>query len=153
MKWLLALVFLVGCAQPVRIIEGWAASPRATYNRHKIDADALCAGVLSWKDYSTVLFNHESNRPIGKILALTWRNEKVWIKIAISQDETALWHKIQDETLTGLSISVIPVEWEFTWLDELDTDGKLVTEIIILEVSIVSIPANPDCRIVRWYCE
>ncbi len=153
MRWLLALVLLAGCAQPVWIIEGWAASSRPTYNGHRIDATALCAGVLCWRDYSTVLFNHDSDRPIGKILDLQFKDEKVWVKIAISQDETLLWRKIQDGILTGLSISVYPLEWEHTWLDELDTDGKLLTVIVIIEISVVSIPANPDCRILEWYYE
>lgn len=149
---ILALVFLVGCTQQ-RIIEGWAASPRATYNDTRISAEALWAGVLAWRDYSTVLFNHDDNRPIGKILELESVEEKVWVKIAISQDETRLWRKIQDGILTGLSISVYPLEWEFTWLDELDTDGKLLTIVAIIEISVVSLPANPDCRITCWYLE
>lgn len=151
--WLCALVLLAGCAQPMRIIEGWAASSRPTYNKHQIDATALCKGVLSWTDYSTVLFNHDDNHPIGRILALEFREEKAWVKIAISQDETALWRKIQEGILTGLSICIIPLEEEMAWFDELDTDGTTVTRIVIIEISVVSIPANPDCRILKWYFE
>ncbi len=152
-KMLCALLLFVGCAQPVRIIEGWAASPRATYNGHQIDADALCAGVLCLGEYRTVLFNHESNWPIGTMLEVEFRDEKVWVKIAISREETELWTKIQEGILTGLSISVIALEEEMTWLDELDTDGTVATIVIILEVSVVSVPANPDCRITAWYLE
>ncbi len=147
---LCALLLLTGCAPQMRIIEGWAASSRATYNMHQIDADALWAGVLCLGDYRTVLFNHDSDRPIGKILDMELRDGKVWVRIAISQDESEIWAKIREGVLTGLSISVIPLEDEMTWFDDLDTDGTLATVIVILEISVVSIPANPDCRILRW---
>jgi len=149
--YLCVLLLCCACAPKTWIVEGCAVSTRPTYNGTAISASALEAAAISLGDYRTVLFNHEESRPVGKILSLTFKDDKLWVKIAIT--DPWVWDCIRSGILTGFSIRWFALDQELEWFDELNDGGILFTAIVIMEVSIVSVPANPDCRITRWYTE
>ncbi len=153
-KLLCVLLLVAGCGRapkkPVWVIEGCASTSRVTYNLHKITPLALEHGAINLEGYRTVLFDHDTSRPIGKIETLTFKHQSLFVTIIISPSEQALWGKIREGTITGLSISVLPIEQEYTYFEEFDEGGQIATKVVILEVSVVSIPANPDCRISTW---
>jgi len=153
-KLLLVLLLVTGCGRapkkPVWIVEGCASTSRATYNLHQISAKALEDAAGNLEGYRTVLFAHNSERPIGRIETLEFKHQSLFVTIIISQSEQTLWNKIREGTITGLSIGVLPLEQEFTHFAEFDEGGQLATRVVIIEVSVVSIPANPDCRITSW---
>jgi len=147
----LALLFAAGCRQWV--VEGWATSTAETYNQTEITEEALEDAVENLNDYRTVFFNHKHDKPIGHIDMETYLNGKMWVKIVISKSEPEIWRQVRDGILTGFSIGFWPLESEPAHLEELDVQGRLITRMRIIEVSLVSIPANPDCRITAWYVE
>lgn len=153
-KLLCVLLLVAGCGRapkkPVWVIEGCASTSRVTYNLHKITAGALEDAAKNLGAYRTVLFGHNSERPVGRIETLTFKHQSIFVTIIISPSERALWNKIRQGVITGLSISVLPIESEHTYFEEFDNGGLVATRVVIIEVSVVSIPANPDCRITNW---
>ncbi len=153
-KLLCVFLLVTGCGRaprkPVWIVEGCASTSRVTYNMHQISAKALEHAAENLNSYNTVLFAHNSERPVGRIETLEFKHQSIFVTIIISPSEQTLWNKIREGTITGLSIGVLPLEQEFTYFDEFDEGGQTATKVVLLEVSIVSIPANPDCRITSW---
>lgn len=151
--WLCALLLCAACAPklPVWTIEGCAASTRASYNTTAISSEALEAAALALGGYRTVLLNHEESQPIGRVLSLEFRDDKLWVKIAIV--DRWVWDHIRSGVLTGFSLGWFAFDQELEWFDDLNDGGVLFTGIVIMEVSVVSVPANPDCRIGAWYVQ
>ena len=128
------------------IVEWIAATNDKDLQNHIIETSALkdASKDLEWK---TVLFNHDQERPIGVVMSSNYDEKEKWIivKIKISKEEGDIWKKINDWTLNSLSISG-EIEDAKEWEEVLK-----IKKMKLSEVSIVSLPANPEAKTLNYY--
>lgn len=142
-----------------RVVEGYASTTDLDAQRHIITEDAIKQGATSLQDYRTILFNHDPNRPIGKLVAVEPRDNRLWIKVIISKSEPLIWEKIKDGTLSKFSVKgkILGAEKQLQLGDDGSPDPKreilIIKSMELYEVSLVSIPANSKARSLMWYIE
>jgi len=85
-----------------------------------------------------LLYGHRE--PAGRIIEIE-RTAGAIIFEAIVADDRA-WNLVRTEQVTGISIGFIPEAWDFD-----DDDTPVCRDWSLCEVSIVSVPANPEARI------
>ena len=142
-----------------RIIEAFVATTDRDTDGDVIDDSALkdAADILV-KQYSTLLYNHDSGRAIGRVLESDVKavgtNKGLWIKALISKTEDDIWTKIQEGVLSKFSfwasVQRVPV-----FVDEEQTSIAYyrITKLFPYEASLVSVPANPNAVALDWYIE
>lgn len=135
-----------------RVIRGLAS----TSHKDRVEDVIIPSALRKAQDHlmqpgaSTVFFNHDRNRPIGKVLKSKFTKGKglvVEIEFSKASDVDDIWTKVKEGILTSLSIG-----GRFKRVRiERDSDGKVIAfkvlEIELMEVSVVGIPANPNARI------
>ena len=96
--------------------------------------------------YNTVLFNHNTDKPIGRVTETKIDNKGLLVKIIISKTESDLIEKVKDGTLSKLSIRGRAMDWTQTVADDAGRSILQITQIKLFEVSIVSVPANAEAK-------
>ncbi len=135
------------------VVEGYASTSDLDAQNHIVSPEAIAMGAESLKKYDTVLFNHDPDRPIGKIVNSEALDSKLLIKVAISKTEPKIWEQIKDGTLSKFSIRGQITD------SETYEDARTFKEIRVIkgmelhEVSLVSVPANPQAKSLSWYIE
>ncbi|MEM1672673.1 MAG: HK97 family phage prohead protease [Archaeoglobaceae archaeon] len=135
------------------IVEGFIATTHLDTTNDKITKEALEKAIEFIKNsgYFTVLFNHDLNRPIGRIIDLELRqiddeNYGIYVKVLISSTETEIIQKIKEGILTKFSIGAYgTIEY-----DE-EENCNIIKELYIFECSLVSVPANPNAKVVDYF--
>jgi len=133
-------------------VEGYAATDDIDSEDDRIDIAALQEGAENLKSYQTCLYNHDKDRPIGSIQDVKVLPEgQIWVKIKISKTEPKIWEQIQDGTLNKFSVrgKIYSVDREFS--ATLNRYIRVIKSLKLFECSIVSVPANPEARTLRWY--
>ena len=97
-------------------------------------------------EYSTVLFNHNYDRPVGRVVDTKIDDKGLLVKIAISSSEKEIYEKVLDGTLSKLSISGRASEMQETAPNDAGRSILQITKIKLFEVSIVSVPANKEAQ-------
>lgn len=102
------------------------------------------------EEIGTLLFNHDSDQPIGGI-------EKVWIEggkgralVRFDEDEDAekIFQKVKRGSLRGVSVGYRVHEWE-----KRGKEDMIATKWEPLEISIVSVPADASVGVGRSFFE
>lgn len=141
------------------LIRGYASTP--THDRHNdvVEPDAFRKTIGgNFAKNPIVLFQHNSDRPIGKVNAMTIDPKGLNVEIVIVDNE--IEPKVNAGILQTLSIGYIPTKIEFRdrdneLIDQNTDEGKqriwfekgvkrIIKELELFEISVVSIPANPD---------
>lgn len=133
------------------IVEGFASTSDIDTQYSIIKQAALDEGALSLTKYNTLLFNHDMDRPIGKILVAESRPNKLYVKCSVSKAEQDIRTKIQDGTLSKFSIMGEILDHDYE-----DIEGEqilIIKSMRLFEVSLVSVPANPEAKTLNWYIE
>lgn len=124
------------------VIEGYANyfAPDA-YNERM---DPKSVRMERFKKNPILLFNHDMNYPVGKVLEVDPREDGLWVKAAVSgvdHDKVSYVRElVKDGTLSTFSVRF---SGETVEHDDM-TGGKLIKDWELQELSIVSIPAQPD---------
>lgn len=125
------------------MIEGYA-------NRFKTDAynermDPKSVKLERFKQNPILLFNHDMNYPVGKVVAVESREDGLFVKALVSSADVEkiayVRELVADGTLCTFSVRFAG---EQVVEDPEVTGGKLIKDWELQEVSIVSIPAQPD---------
>lgn len=128
-------------------IEGYAN----TTTKDRVD-DVVAA--WNWTDpvlsnymkngFGTLLFMHRHSEPVGKILEVEGRDDGLFVRGFVSSSWKDAW-MVQEGLIKGFSIGY-RVDWDNSRYDNLsDTYYLAIKEL--LEISIVTIPANQDSLI------
>jgi len=133
------------------IIEGYASTSDIDSQYSIITEKAIADGATSLQKYTTLLFNHDMNRPIGKIQLAEARGNKLFVKCSISKSEADIREKIQDGTLSKFSIMGEVLEGDDQTID--GQDLFVINSLRLFEVSLVSVPANVEAKALNWYIE
>lgn len=135
------------------IVEGFIATTHLDTTNDKITKEALEKGIEFIKNfgYFTVLFNHDLNRPIGKITDIELRqideeNYGIYVKVLISSTETEIIQKIKEGILGRFSIGA----YGNVVYDE-ENQYNVIKELYIFECSLVSVPANPYATVTGYF--
>ena len=127
------------------------------YGVEILDHSGDCMDLSRLQSIGVVLFNHNTNKVLGKI-------EKAWNEagrgkavIAFDEDEEAetIRKKVAGGTLKGVSVGYSVDAWEEVAAGKTSSDGRFTGPCYIakkwtpLEVSIVSVPADPTVGVGR----
>jgi len=137
------------------IVEGYASTSDLDSQNHIVTKEAIKMGAESLSRYDTVLFNHDVDRPIGKVVAAEGQDTKLWVKVSISKTEPKLWEQIKEGTLSKFSIRGNITDSEY-YTDERSIVAKeilMIKGMELHEISIVSVPANPEAKSISYYIE
>lgn len=134
-------------------VSGFIATTHLDTTNDKITKEALEKALeyIKKNEYFTVLFNHDLNRPIGKIVNIELKelpdNEYgLYVDILISKTEQEIIKKIEEGILNKFSIGSYAVIKQ----DE-NTNYNIIEDLKIFECSIVSVPANPKASFSNYY--
>jgi len=95
-------------------------------------------GLDNYKNNPIILFNHDYNRPIGRAVELSTDDNGLQLKAKIAKSAGDVRNLIEDGVLGAFSVGFRVKDAEY--LSE--TDGFRIKDAELLEVSVVSIPAN-----------
>jgi len=132
-------------------IEGYASTTDKDRQDDIITHEALidCKDHLLQKGSSTVLYNHDYKMPIGRVLRTRIDSKGLIVRVGISNadDVKNVRTKIKEGVLKSFSIG-----GRFKRVQvERNEEGKIVSfkvlKMELFEVSVVSVPANPEADI------
>ena len=130
-----------------RIVCGYASTYDVDSDDMQITRTALEKAKDDLLKYSTVLFNHDSNRPIGKVVETSTDDIGLFVKIVLSKTEDDVWNKITEGIINKFSIkgrASMPCVSGHSELMQ-------VNDIELFEVSLVSVPANVEAQTICYY--
>lgn len=131
------------------------------YGTEILDHSEESVDLTRLENIGVVLFNHKTDRVIGKV-------EKVWIEdhrgkaiISFDDDEDSerIKKKVESGTLKGVSVGYAVSSWEEVAAGKKSKDGRFDGPCFIavrwepLEISIVSVPADPTVGVGRAFEE
>jgi len=94
--------------------------------------------------FGTLLFMHDHDKPVGKILEVEGRDDGLFVRGFVSKSWKDAW-MVEEGLIKGFSIGYM-VDWMNSRYDaQADTYYLSIKEL--LEISIVTIPANQDSLI------
>lgn len=104
-----------------------------------------------------VLFNHDRDKVLGKILSASIENGRGVATIEFDEDAEAelIYQKVKNGTLKGVSVGYLVTVWEEVEANATSSDGRftgpcsIAKKWIPFEVSIVSVPADPTVGVGR----
>ena len=132
-------------------IVGYAATTDFDLQGDVITEEALADSAADLLKNSTVLLNHDFKRPIGRVTKVNFDRNGLLIDALISKTEGEIIQKIKDGVLNKFSIRGQVLERERKFMPELNRTVNVIKKMTLVEVSVVSVPANPEARAVGWY--
>ncbi|MBH2010056.1 MAG: HK97 family phage prohead protease [Xanthomonadaceae bacterium] len=109
--------------------------------------DVVVPSGGQWTLPVALLWQHKHDMPIGWVRAIEVRGSGLWIEAEVAQgmgqaDEA--WRMVEADLVTGYSLGFRPIKGE-----PLKGRGLRYTQWELLEVSVVTVPANPGAKIQR----
>ena len=132
-------------------IVGYAATTDFDLQGDVITEEALADSAADLIKNSTVLLNHDFKRPIGRVTKVNFDRNGLLIDALISKTEGEIIQKIKEGVLNKFSIRGQVIERERKFMPELNRTVNVIKKMTLVEVSVVSVPANPEARAVGWY--
>lgn len=136
-RWVPHVPRIVGDASERRIIA--TANTRAV-DRYRTRIEP--GGMTITPGPLALLFNHRTDRPAGRIETIARTPDEVTFEAVVLDDE--VFGLIRSGQVAGVSIGFRPLDWIE---DEADEDVLVCRSWELCEVSIVSVPANPQAVI------
>jgi len=133
------------------VVAGYATTFDIGLEGAVIARDALNEEDL--KQRPTLLFNHDQNRPIGRVVSSKIDDKGLFIVGVIDSTEKELQQKIMSGTLSRFSIRGRIMRSHAEWRKDLQKNIDVIDELKTLEVSIVSVPAVAEAEIQKWYLQ
>lgn len=99
----------------------------------------------------TLLFNHNPDKPIGKIEWARLEDHRGIAEVSFDSDEESenIFQKVKNGSLRGISIGYRVEQWEKTKGKKGEYDTYTAERWTPLEISIVSVPADPTVGVNR----
>ena len=111
------------------------------------------------KEIGVLLWNHHSDIPIGQVkdVQLDAVNHRCTAVVRFDTDEQSdlIYQKVLSGTLKGVSVGYVVNNWEEVESGKMSTNGRFTGPVSIatrwepLEISIVSVPADPSVGVGR----
>lgn len=122
-----------------------------------LDHSEGCVDLERVNEIGCVLFNHKRDVVIGKVLRAWIEGGRGMAEIEVDTDDESekIYQKVKSGTLKGVSVGYSVSVWEEVAQNAKSTDGrfngpaKIAKQWEVLEISIVSIPADPTVGVGR----
>lgn len=122
-----------------------------------LDHTEDCIDLGRLNSIGCVLFNHNRDMVIGKIINAWVDNQRGYAKIKFDEDEASdiIYQKVKSGTLKGVSTGYQVTNWEEVAANKKSADGRFTGPCDIarkwmpFEISIVSIPADATVGVER----
>ncbi len=122
-----------------------------------LDHSEGCVDLARVKEIGCVLFNHNRDAVIGKVLRAWIEDGRGMAEIEFDTDEESekIYQKVKSGTLKGISVGYAVSVWEDVKANALSSDGRFKGEASIAkkwevyEISVVSVPADPTVGVGR----
>lgn len=138
--------------QPKRIVTGYAAVADVVDSQYELIArEALEEASKDLLKYTTVLYNHDPDRPIGKVLEAAPQGSGLFVKVQISNTEDEIWDKICEGIISKFSFRGVITEYDEQFDKALSRNITIIKGFKIFEISLVSVPANPEAKTLNYY--
>ncbi len=136
------------------IIKGYVSTPTQDRYDDVVEPEAFRKSIMrEYRQNPIILFQHNPERPIGKATFMNIDSAGLYIEALIIDDE--IEPKIKAGILRAFSIGYIPKAVKFIDANGVTLDPesfdiwkpgvkRIITEVDLVENSIVSVPANPD---------
>lgn len=124
-------------------IAGYANFSTKDRSQEVILPDAWTKGISNYKKNPVVLFAHDMQKPIGTVTNLKIDSNGLFVDANISSGAEKQWSiqsLIKDGALKTFSVGFIPKKGR----KDTSTDTLYITELELLEVSVVSVPMQQD---------
>lgn len=116
-----------------------------------------CVDLNRLNEIGCVLFNHNRDKVIGRILEASNENGRCTATVRFDDDEQSdiIYKKVQGGTLKGVSVGYLVDSWEEVAPGKQSADGRFTGPCEIAkrwtpyEISIVSVPADPTVGVGR----
>lgn len=102
------------------------------------DAWTKNGGLDNYKNNPILLFNHNYSQPIGRATSLEVDGTGLKIEASISKSAGPTYGLVKDEVLSTFSVGFMIKDADYNSA----TDGYIIREAELLEVSVVSVPCN-----------
>lgn len=138
--------------QQKRIVTGYAAVADVVDSQYELIArEALEEASKDLLKYTTVLYNHDPDRPIGKVLEARPEGTGLFVKVQISNSEDEIWDKICEGIISKFSFRGVITEYDEQFDKSLARNITIIKGFKIFEISLVSVPANPEAKTLNYY--
>lgn len=97
----------------------------------------------------TLLFNHDVDEPIGKIVGARIDDHGIWLRAKVSKTAPIRWEQIKEGTVSKFSVRLLELVREPRTIE-----GRRVVAVkkmVITEVSLTSLPANRGAKAALAY--
>lgn len=127
------------------------------YGLEILDHSDGCMDMSRLQEMGVVLFNHKTDKVIGKVLRAWVENHRGKAEIEFDDDEEAetIRKKVASGTLKGVSVGYSVDSWEEVAAGKKSKDGRFTGPCYIavrwqpMEISIVSVPADATVGVGR----
>ena len=110
------------------VVVGYAMTYDIDSDNTIISKTAIESAKDDLLEYSTVLFNHDVERPIGKVVETEVDEIGLLIKVVISKEEKEIWNKVKEGVINKFSIKGRATDFE-------EIDGRKEEEEKILKIN------------------
>lgn len=124
--------------KPSIFIEGYASTTNVDRVGDLIPVAVWEKGIENYLKNPVVLAFHDHERPVGRMVDYKINTDGLWIKARISPSDEEIYGKVEDEVITAFSVSFRVLDAEYNSALEV----FIVKELELLEISVVSVPAN-----------
>lgn len=122
-----------------------------------LDCSEQAVDLTRLNSIGCVLFNHDRDEVVAKILRAWVDGGRGYAEIEFDSDEESekIYQKVASGTLKGVSVGYTVSSWEEVASGKQSTDGRFTGPCSIarswapLEISIVSVPADPTVGVGR----
>lgn len=133
-------------------IEGWGAKYGNIDSYGDIMKPGSCTKTIQERgDRIAFCYQHDIYNPIGKIQTIEDRNEGLFLSVKISASEDDIQCKIKEGILKEMSIGYRVINASAATVD--GKDILYLNEVMLYEVSLVTIAANPEAIITAMKSE
>lgn len=124
-----------------RTVKGFASTKFPDRVNDVVVPSALAVSMELYMKNPLILLDHDHTQPIGLVKSWQVTEDGLWVEAQIGKtslgDQT--WAEIEQGLRRAFSIGFIPMEMDYK-----DDGGFLITELELLEISVVTIPANRE---------
>lgn len=123
-----------------RTIKGFASTKFPDRVNDVVLPSALAASMNLYMKNPLVLLDHDHSQPIGLVKSWQITEDGLWVESKIGNTDLGdkAWTEIEQGLRRAFSIGFIPREIDWS------KDSPEITELELLEISVVTIPANRE---------
>lgn len=127
-----------------RYIEGYASYDILDRVGDRIVPEAFQEGIEAYFNHNPiVLFNHDMDKPVGKVVDYRIDSHGLWVKVKIATDTILadeIWSLIKQGILNAFSVATT-----HNIVGEIDNEGRNeINRWDLAEISVVTVPANEE---------